>query len=106
MAARSGGIPSVVEHNANGLLFEPDDVEDFVATACSLRDHPENAQGLRERGLELAKQSFDWSVIVDAHERSFAQVLSERQCLLRHYSGKIPSVPGVTAQAEEQAALI
>jgi len=78
MAARSGGIPSVVEHQTNGLLFEPDNIADFVATARTLRDRPDNTQAMRERGRERAKQNFDWSIIVDAHERSFARVLSER----------------------------
>ena len=30
LASRSGGIPSVITHDDNGLLFESDDADDFI----------------------------------------------------------------------------
>ena len=78
MATRSGGIPSVIEHSVNGVLFEADNIDDFVSAAMYLRENPADAEAMRQRGLAIAATRFDWAVVVDAHERSFAQALDAR----------------------------
>ena len=75
LASRSGGIPSVIQHNTNGLLFEPEDIEDFVTKAATLRRDEKSCRAMTERGREMAAEQFDWSVIVGAHEALFKQVL-------------------------------
>ena len=76
LASRSGGIPSVVTHEDNGLLFESDDAVDFLAqfqrlhTDASLRDR------LVQRGRERAEHEFAWPLLVAAHQRCFEEVLS------------------------------
>jgi glycosyltransferase involved in cell wall biosynthesis len=86
LASRSGGIPSVIEHGANGRLFEPDDADDFIAQALALRHETAHTQAMVERGLVLAAQRFDWSVIVSRHEQLFRHSLraarAERQLAL------------------------
>jgi glycosyltransferase involved in cell wall biosynthesis len=75
IAARSGGIPSVVTHGENGLLFEPDDVESLATQLRRVIDEPEFMSDLTRRGRELASTKFDWSFVVEAHEERFAQCL-------------------------------
>jgi glycosyltransferase involved in cell wall biosynthesis len=76
VAARSGGIPSVITHGENGLLFAPDDSADFLAQVLAIHRHPEVAARLSRGGHEIARQRFDWAVIGAAHERTFAKALA------------------------------
>jgi glycosyltransferase involved in cell wall biosynthesis len=71
VAARSGGIPSVIRDGCNGLLFEPDDAVALAACVERVRDDPRLAARLRECGLRRAADAFDWSVVCGAHEEEF-----------------------------------
>jgi len=77
IAARSGGIPSVIEHGVNGLLFEPDDEESLLAQLRALLSSESLRQGLVERGRLRASQEFDWAHIVSEHERCFEELLDD-----------------------------
>lgn len=74
LASRSGGIPSVVTHDDNGLLFETDDGEDFVRQFRRLHEDAALRQRLVARGRERAEQEFAWPHLVEAHLRCFAEV--------------------------------
>jgi glycosyltransferase involved in cell wall biosynthesis len=74
VAARSGGIPSVVEHGRNGLLFEEDSREQLKQRVRELRDDRRRAAALVEEGLKRAEHEFDWSCICGAHEEAFRAV--------------------------------
>lgn len=76
LAARSGGIPSVIECDRNGLLFEPDNEEDFLKQIQRIRENPELTRQLVQIGYRMAHQKFDWSLILEDHENYFTSVLS------------------------------
>jgi phosphatidyl-myo-inositol dimannoside synthase len=69
IAARSGGIPSVIEHQGNGLLFPESDVRALAAWMETLREDRYLAGRLRENGLRRARVEFDWKVICSTHQR-------------------------------------
>ncbi|MGC6418583.1 MAG: glycosyltransferase family 4 protein [Bradymonadia bacterium] len=73
LAARSGGIPSVIEHEANGLLFEPDNLASLTTQLSRLVEDPMLRMKLIEEGRRRAKDRFDWSHIVAEHELTFRQ---------------------------------
>lgn len=77
VASDSGGIPSVVEDGANGLLFRPDDADGLVA--CLERVFRGGAAVARmvAEGRRRARERFDWSAVVDAHERVFRHCLGD-----------------------------
>ena len=81
VAARSGGIPSVIRHEENGLLFTPDDENDLVATLLRAKEDLDLTSAMRKEGRRLAIEAFDWSVILTAHERYFARALGEDMVL-------------------------
>jgi phosphatidylinositol alpha-1,6-mannosyltransferase len=76
VAARSGGIPSVVTHEENGLLFRPDDLDDLLEQLQRVRQDRILRERLVWRGRNIARDRFDWSVILDEHHKTFAEVLS------------------------------
>lgn len=76
IAARSGGIPSVITHNQNGLLFDSDNEGDFLEQISRVQGEPTLADWLTKNGLKLARQKFDWSVVLAAHEAYFMDVVA------------------------------
>jgi phosphatidylinositol alpha-1,6-mannosyltransferase len=77
VAARSGGIPSVITHEKNGLLFNSDDEQDFLEQIIKLVRQPAMARTLVDNGLNVANQKFDWSVVLQAHEHYFGELVTD-----------------------------
>lgn len=75
VAARSGGIPSVIRDGHNGLLFEPDDTASLVDAVARVFEPGVSAR-LVEAGLRASRERFDWSVIVREHEHCFESLLA------------------------------
>jgi len=75
IAARSGGIPSVIEHEANGLLFDPEDQPGLLAAIHRLRENKSLRQRLIVEGSNRAHHKFDWPAILRAHEDVFDALL-------------------------------
>jgi glycosyltransferase involved in cell wall biosynthesis len=71
VAARSGGIPSVIAHEENGLLFQPEDTSDLIAQVKRLLTEPVLEPRLVEAGRRISWERFDWSVVLKAHEQTF-----------------------------------
>jgi glycosyltransferase involved in cell wall biosynthesis len=77
IAARSGGIPSVINHEENGLLFTPDDEGDFLRQVQRIRSDPLLREELIQNGMQRVRQQFDWSVVMQAHLQYFDAVLND-----------------------------
>lgn len=75
VATRSGGIPSVVAHGENGLLFESDNEAGLLNQIRRIHTDPRLTRGLVRTGRLMAYQRFDWSVVLKAHEGYFATML-------------------------------
>jgi len=75
LASRSGGIPSVIADEDNGLLFESDDAGDFQRQFTRLYQDGALRQRLIRRGLERAEREFAWPIVMEAHARCFHETL-------------------------------
>jgi glycosyltransferase involved in cell wall biosynthesis len=74
IASRSGGIPSIVEHGRNGLLFEEDNLDALTGCIERIRNDRELSRTLVNEGLHDATEKWDWSVICRSHERMFRAI--------------------------------
>lgn len=83
IASRSGGIPSVVTHEDNGLLFKSDDAADFLAQFTRLQADASLRARLVARGRERAEREFSWPHLIDAHLRCFEQFRIQNQGIER-----------------------
>jgi glycosyltransferase involved in cell wall biosynthesis len=54
IASRSGGIPSVVTHLENGILFDPRNAEDLYAALARLSEDAELREAISKRGYQFA----------------------------------------------------
>ncbi len=75
VASRSGGIPSVITHGKNGLLFAEDDFADFMRQALRVRNDGDLAKDMVKNGLVRAEKQFDWSIIIKKHDDAFAALI-------------------------------
>ena len=71
VASRSGGIPSIVDHGRNGLLFEENDLDGLIQGIERLREDRNLSQYLVNEGFKDAAEKWDWAVICRSHERLF-----------------------------------
>ena len=71
IASRSGGIPSIVEHGRNGLLFEEDDLDGLIGSIERLGEDRELARYVVSEGFKDPTEKWDWTVICGSHERVF-----------------------------------
>lgn len=77
VAARSGGIPSVIEDQHNGLLFEPDHRPSFLRAVTRVYQDGELRQTLVRNGRAVARDRFAFSHVVDAHLSSFREIVEK-----------------------------
>ena len=59
LAARLGGVSEVVEENRNGLLFDPNNMEEFKEKLVRLIHSPDERRRYGERALAQAHTAFD-----------------------------------------------
>lgn len=87
IAADVGGLPEIVIHEHNGLLFRPGDAHDLAQQIVRLHDDPELAQCLARNGQQTVRDKFDGSASLAAFDEVMHQVRT------RTRSGAPPQVP-------------
>jgi glycosyltransferase involved in cell wall biosynthesis len=78
VASRVGGVPDLIEHEVNGLLFNPKDpcsIRESVRAALTNRSQ---SQSLAETGKLLAKKRFHPVAVAEEHLAIYREVLSRR----------------------------
>ena len=71
IASKSGGIPSVITDDLNGLLFTGDDESLLLEKISDILENDSLQQLLIENGVHIAQEKFDWHHIVRDHEKAF-----------------------------------
>ncbi|WP_291985541.1 glycosyltransferase family 4 protein [Luteitalea sp.] len=102
LASRSGGIPSVVTHGDNGLLFESDDARDFVEQFTRLHEDADLRRRLVARGRQRAVEEFAWPHLVDAHLRCFEEALSNSEFNIQNEAQLGATPPRESHHARQQ----
>jgi glycosyltransferase involved in cell wall biosynthesis len=77
VAPRLGGIPEVITHSENGLLYEPGNVAELRAAVASLLSDAGRAQELGSRARRHIVRSFDWLTRTQTFDRLYRDVLGE-----------------------------
>lgn len=77
IASNSGGIPSVIRHDVNGLLFETDNIQSYIDAVTIVRSQPDRTKLRVENGKMFAQHHFDWSVILEKHQTCFESFQTE-----------------------------
>lgn len=78
VATRTGGTPSIVRDDENGLLVPPEDAQALAAAIARVLRSPSFAAHLRERGLLRARSEFDWGAVMARHEGAIERAIRHR----------------------------
>ncbi len=77
VASRVGGLPEVIEHGVNGLLYDPDDLEGMADGAIRILRDTELQRGMADSGRRRVEEHFCAELIVPRYEACYAE------CILR-----------------------
>jgi PEP-CTERM/exosortase A-associated glycosyltransferase len=71
LASGVGGHRELVQHEVTGLMFRPEDIQDFCVHAERLIADPTLRQKLGERGREVIMETKDWNVVAREYQRVY-----------------------------------
>ena len=77
VASRVGGIPSFVSDGLDGLLFEPNQLEDCLRAFKALLTNPELGTALAHQGQAKARNHYGWDRITDRLVGIYETVIDE-----------------------------
>ncbi len=75
VSTESVGVVDCLEHDRNGLLHQPGDVEGLVAQLCRLLDDPPLRTRLAETALEEVRRLYSWPVLARSVLDVYEEVL-------------------------------
>lgn len=77
VAARSGGIPDIVEDGVNGYLFDPNDEKGAIVATQQLLAHPEERETLRQNARYEAER-WSWTAATRQLQNYYRAVLAKQ----------------------------
>jgi N-acetyl-alpha-D-glucosaminyl L-malate synthase BshA len=77
IATRVGGVPELIDHERNGLLYQPGDVPAMAAGALSLVREPERLEEMSQAARRTAQDHFCASRIIPLYEQFYERVLQQ-----------------------------
>lgn len=77
--ARVGGVPDLIEHGRNGLLFNPSDYSDMAKAVRQLLEDREGAQRMALAGRQSAGERFHPLAVARKHLDIYREVLQHRR---------------------------
>jgi glycosyltransferase involved in cell wall biosynthesis len=78
VCTRIGGLPEIVEHDRNGLLYEPGKADDLAEKIRLLWHDPQLRQRLGEAGRDKARQEYSPAVVSDKLLSVYEHVMRSR----------------------------
>ena len=78
VASRVGGIPDLVDHGVNGLLFDPHDPRSIRENVRVALNNRSRSRSMAETGKRLAKERFHPVAVAKQHLAMYREVLSWR----------------------------
>jgi len=76
IATRVGGVPELIEHEVNGLLYEVGDITGMAAGALSLLTDPDRLEAMSAAARKTAQDKFCASRIIPHYEAYYEQVIA------------------------------
>lgn len=79
IATRVGGVPELIDHGRNGMLFEIGDVAAMAEAAVALLNDPDRLQQMSEAARQTAQENFCTTRIIPLYEAYYQRVLDRTQ---------------------------
>jgi N-acetyl-alpha-D-glucosaminyl L-malate synthase BshA len=76
IATRVGGVPELIEHQVNGLLYEVGDIDGMAAGGLSLLTDPDRLEAMSAAARKTAQDKFCASRIIPQYEAYYEKVVA------------------------------
>jgi glycosyltransferase involved in cell wall biosynthesis len=86
VAFNIGGMPDLIEHEENGYLAKPYDVDNLAQGIVWVLEHPERHQTLCKRAREKAEQEFSQELQAQRYRTLFARLADKSGLAIAHES--------------------
>jgi glycosyltransferase involved in cell wall biosynthesis len=77
VASDVGGVPEIVVDGETGILVAPKDEEALAKAIRYVKEHPEKASEMGEKGFMRVKQDFQLSRTVEATEQLYLELMQQ-----------------------------
>ncbi|RJQ23905.1 glycosyltransferase [Candidatus Parcubacteria bacterium] len=74
VSSNVGGCPEIIDHNIDGLLFKPNDVEDFVLSVKKLLAETHLGARLGEQARDKIKRKFSVEIMIENYVNFFEEI--------------------------------
>ena len=78
IATRVGGVPELIEHEVNGLLYEVGDITHMAAGALSLLTDPDRLEAMSHAARQTAQDRFCTTRIIPVYEGYYRRILDQQ----------------------------
>lgn len=92
VAFNIGGMPDLIEHNSNGYLAQPYEVEDLAQGIAWVIENPERHQKLCDHARQKAEQEFSLEVQARRYESLYRELLLSSRSLGTNAASQAESV--------------
>ena len=75
IASMVGGVPHLIDHERNGLLFEPKDVETLSRHMLYFAEHEQERKAMGQALYEKTKREFSLSVMIEKQKAIYESIL-------------------------------
>ena len=79
IATRVGGVPELIQHGDNGLLFEVGDIDSMSEAAISLLSDQHRLEAMAKAGRKTAQDHFCASRVIPLYEDYYDRVITRTQ---------------------------
>ena len=76
IATNIGGLPEIIKHQRNGMLVEPNNVDELVAAILHILNNKEEAENMGKEGTKMILEKFRSEIVVDKLEEIYEEVIS------------------------------
>ena len=75
IASRTDGLIDVIDHNANGLLVTPNDLDELTQSIKSLLDNPQKMKSLAHAAQKKAHQKYSINTMIKNYANFYLRLL-------------------------------
>jgi spore coat protein SA len=69
IASKVGGVPEVIDHEVNGVLVNPNQVDELATALNDLLQHPDKAQLMASAARQKMLDGYAWEHLVSKLEK-------------------------------------
>ena len=79
IATKVGGVPTMIQHEENGILIDVGDVDNLTSHILNLLNHPELSQKLGENAFQTVQNKYSAEQMAEQYIKQYQIVIQEKE---------------------------